>query len=322
MIKNKKGILALQAVVTMMLSTLALLLLLQASISFLKLNNPENLDIARDNAQSIVDFIDYSNNKYDNGPNACYTLLKLKNLQNFQLNDQANTYFYLVTNDGVHIYKNEEYIVERVIKDDANLRIEREDYIEFKDNKKYNIFMEEVDITYEVFNVIFSFTETLLSLAEIGDSLTNYLRSFFIDDPLIDSGPIFDFLYEGIDESKEFLYDFDTKPSQKIVIRPKFHWQFCEDEYTLTYDNQNILSALNAERITLETFSDESRNALSKIWDSTADLSQGCLNDYFHDSHYIAYEPKEGIFPSYTSKGEEHIMSNLCEFKAIDGGNS
>lgn len=98
--KSKKGLFALETLVATILSVIALISLFQI-FSSVFLQTPTNLKIAQDNAKSIAEFIEYSNKRYINQD--CYTLLKLRNIENYQFLDSEN-YFHIITNKGIKIF--------------------------------------------------------------------------------------------------------------------------------------------------------------------------------------------------------------------------
>lgn len=110
--KNKKAIMALDALIGTVLSVIALFFLLQLMYIFFFQDNDPNLKIAKNDAQSIVDFVntyssDNKNNPYFDNEN-CFFILKLQNLENFQVQkDAKKTYSYVITSNGVLILDNE-----------------------------------------------------------------------------------------------------------------------------------------------------------------------------------------------------------------------
>lgn len=111
-LKNKKAIMAMDALIGTILSVIALFFLLQLMYMFFFQNNDENFKIAQSDAQSIVDFVntyssDNKNNPYFDNEN-CFFMLKLQNLENFQVQkDAKKTYSYVITQKEVLIIDNE-----------------------------------------------------------------------------------------------------------------------------------------------------------------------------------------------------------------------
>lgn len=110
--KNKKAIMAMDALIGTILSVIALFFLLQLMYMFFFQNSDENFKIAQNDAQSIVDFVNtYSSDNKDNpyySYNNCFYILKLQNLENYQIQkDAKKTYSYLITNKGVLIIDND-----------------------------------------------------------------------------------------------------------------------------------------------------------------------------------------------------------------------
>ena len=110
--RNKRAIMALDALIGTVLSVIALFFLLQLMYVFFFQNNDPNLEIAKNDAQSIVDFVntyssDNKNNPYFDNEN-CFFILKLQNLENFQVQkDAKKTYSYLITDKEVLIVDND-----------------------------------------------------------------------------------------------------------------------------------------------------------------------------------------------------------------------
>ena len=112
--ENKKAFMALDALIGTMLSVIALFFLLQLMYMFFFQDNDSNLKIAKNDAESIVDFVNtYSSspeqnlNPYANYDN-CFYILKLQNLENFQLQTKTEkTYSYIINKAGVYIVDNE-----------------------------------------------------------------------------------------------------------------------------------------------------------------------------------------------------------------------
>ncbi len=111
-IKNKNAVMALDALIGTILSVIALFFLLQLMYVFFFQDNDSNLKVAKNDAQSIVDFVNtYSSDNRDNpyfSYENCFYILKLQNLENYQIQkDAKKTYSYLITDKGVLILDNE-----------------------------------------------------------------------------------------------------------------------------------------------------------------------------------------------------------------------
>lgn len=108
-ISRRKGILALQELVIIIISLIGLFMLLQVIFGWF-FNVPTNLQIADQNAISIKEFVDFSSKKFSNED--CYVMLKLTNLENFQYRRDTKGadekyYIYYINNKGVKIYGSE-----------------------------------------------------------------------------------------------------------------------------------------------------------------------------------------------------------------------
>jgi len=134
--KERKAIISLDALIGTILSVVALVLVFQVFTTVF-LNTPSNLKIAESNANSISNFVDFSNNNKDlNQFNDCFTVLKIKNLENFQFQKDKANYFYIIKNDGIYIFKLSD--MENFLKTyNFNLKVK---YIKFK--KPINILID------------------------------------------------------------------------------------------------------------------------------------------------------------------------------------
>lgn len=101
---NRKGILAWDSLLSLILSTVALVILVGA-IASIFLETPTNLKIAKDNADSIKEFVEYSSSGKYGKLDSCFNILRLHHLENFQFaegDDNSKNYFYVI--DSTHIY--------------------------------------------------------------------------------------------------------------------------------------------------------------------------------------------------------------------------
>ncbi len=112
--RDRNGLMALEALLAILLSVAALVSLLFIFINIFLGGQPTNLEIAKDNARSIADFIDYysiKSSSYYSDMTNCFGILKLFNLENFQIKEKSDgeNYFYVITTDSVYILKLEDY---------------------------------------------------------------------------------------------------------------------------------------------------------------------------------------------------------------------
>lgn len=145
-VNNKKGLLALESLLGILLSVMALLLLSKMFMTIF-LQTPTNLGISQQNAESIGEFTDYfsSNNNYYSDMDGCFNVLKLNNLENFQIKEKIkeNNYFYGINGKGVYIIKVENY---PKLLETKNLDLVGKKYFDFGNN---NNFILKEDKTYE-----------------------------------------------------------------------------------------------------------------------------------------------------------------------------
>ena len=276
---DKNGGMALEALVTILLSVVAIFVLLNLFVN-LFLHTPTNLKIAQDNAKSIVEFVDFSKRHYGKS-NECFTLLRLKNLENFQVETGNQIYFYIIDKKGVYILKKETF--QLILEGESDESTIRSNSVKpyYFGNKEYelNILMEKLSGVQVIGDILRWLHDTLNVLTWLSDEKTN---------PQLE---------------KDFFYRTELISSDYIILIPKFgkellgydisigdKWGFIE----LLKDNQNTLKALNHERFS---------GAGNRI-----------LNEFYYESHYLVYKPDKNIFPSYTSASEHFIKQNLCEF--------
>lgn len=279
---DKRGLMALEALVGTVLSVIALFFMLDIYVSIF-LVTPENMKVAQDNARSIVEFVDYSYEKYQN-KNNCFTMLKLKNLENFQFREHDNSYFYIVTPEGVGIYNMKIY--GRLL-ENPSLITNYEEFYEFKHIKNNKLMMEDLNV-----------------IEDLGSILNNiYNLGYYI----------FSNENNEWENTKEFFYRINLAESKMIIIKPVFDNEFLGFDLTtqlninnkdivINSNNQNILKALNYERVKDASW----YNSLGKV----------VREEIFFGSHYLVFQPSEIIFPTFTLDGENYIKQNLCEIEA------
>ena len=297
--RSKKGLMSLEALVGILLSVAAMLALISLFVS-LFLNTPTNLEIAKDNARSIIDFVDFSRESYGH-KKECYTLLKLKNLDNYQIEEEDGNYFHVVDRKGVHILKMEVFheilggIDEGIINENSVKTY-------YFGQKKGEIFRKQ---RYEM-NILM---EKLDTWAVVTDIATWVVEGVFVVVTIYSGGsaafitiPAGILVALGNDALDNYFYsDIELTDSEYIIIFPKFGKDFLGFDIPFVVDNQNILVAISSERIERDGF----------FWFIDAFINDARDEIYF-DSHYLVYKPSENIFPSYTSYGEITIKRNLC----------
>jgi len=105
--KNKKAVIAMEYLISIMLSCVALVYLVKMFYSFF-LNTPTNEKIAIDNAKSIKEFIEYfsSSDKF-NTLNSCFNVFKISHLKNFQTATDGNVdnFFYVIDENSIKLVK-------------------------------------------------------------------------------------------------------------------------------------------------------------------------------------------------------------------------
>jgi uncharacterized protein (UPF0333 family) len=122
---SKKAILSLEYLIHLILSVLALFLILFYFASLLF--NPTNKDIVESNSNSIIEFLEYSNEKFDKYE-SCYTLLKMRNVENFQIPTKNNEDNYVYTigidNGNLALWHHKEEIFTNEFNNGDFLRLE------------------------------------------------------------------------------------------------------------------------------------------------------------------------------------------------------
>lgn len=281
---ERKGVsIALESLLGIILSVIALILLFQLFANIF-LQTPTNLKIAEDNAKSIVEFVDYSENKYKN-MNECFSILKLKNLDNYQIETQGQLYFHIINHKGVYIFEKE--ILTHILSKDIELN---DDFLEKYSVAKY-YFKNEKKIMKEN-----------LDPNQIGFDFVNEVAGIF------DVASIFE-EDDDIQIEKDFFYRSNLVDSNYIILAPVFgqgilgyDLSFGDDYDFIKFfgSNQNTMTALNYERF----IEDDILNM----------FSNKVINEFYYDSSYLVYKVGSNLYPSYTSEGEFFIKNNLCEF--------
>ncbi|MCB9370936.1 hypothetical protein H6501_05030 [Candidatus Woesearchaeota archaeon] len=105
---RKSNIYALQVLLGVIVGVLVLFLMIKI-FSEAFLTGDENLEIAKANAQSLRDFVEYSSSHSLYTDSDCFFTFKLKNLELFQYDEDGDFYFYVILPDGVYILHNDDY---------------------------------------------------------------------------------------------------------------------------------------------------------------------------------------------------------------------
>ncbi len=222
-----KGIMALEALIGTILSVVALVFLFQI-FAWLLFDGETNLSIAIQNANSIVEFKQYSQEKYKDY-SSCFTMLKLENLENYQIeNNEAdfNYYFYVITKEGIGIYNMKDF------------PLLREDYNNIN-NIKQSYFVE-----FEV--------DTLLHRENINlEIIKNYISdisSFFISNV------------------EEVYNPINIIENNFIILRPKFNLELFDYEIWGTDDNQKKLIAYDSYNFNIDNWFENMYNEINKAF--------------------------------------------------------
>lgn len=276
---GKKGLSALDNIIGIILSVIALFFIVQL-LMHLVYQGPTNEKIAKDNARSIKEFVDYSYNEYK-GSLECYTMLKLSNLENFQIENNENgggkSYFYVINEEGVWVYDMSYYI---------NFLEGKAEFL----NKNKPVYFAKFDTNNKILRM-----EDLSFFNKLSDGIdkTNKVLDEYILFGVLDSMGFFD----ETDNIKDFYSKLELKDSKYIVLRPVFSKSFFGFDVSFISSGQNILAAMSIERIPT----------------SLKDEGLKIQNSMLYNSHYLVFKPSEMIFPSYTLDGENFIKKHLCE---------
>jgi len=97
---NKKGFMALESLTGIIISAIAFVFVVGLFYNTLLMMNPTNEKIVKGNVESIVEYVDYSSKQFSNNGN-CFNLLKLTNLENFQIEKEHGEYIIFITDSYV-----------------------------------------------------------------------------------------------------------------------------------------------------------------------------------------------------------------------------
>ncbi len=108
MINNTKlkANIALEALLGIIVSLIIFIIFINFLLS--ALGKPTNLSIADQNVDSIGNFLEHTSNDDYSGLKSCYSILKMENLENYQIIDKDSTvYFYVIDENGIYYIKSE-----------------------------------------------------------------------------------------------------------------------------------------------------------------------------------------------------------------------
>jgi len=286
-VKAKKGLLALDALIGTILSVIALFFIFQVFASTF-LQTPTNLDIAKQNAQSIVDFVDYSEKKSNSLEilSGCYNMLKLTNIENFQLESDDNKYFYIINNKGVYLFKFD-YLSEVITKQKFS-ETKKVKFIEFKNN--LNLKVDKTD------SYTFSFEIYGNSVLTNDNKINSNTPGNFI--LLVPQFKIFD---KNCFNSFLSIFDFLDSNQNNLIGRTLFESKF--DSKTQTMINKyektaNVKGYAEANNVKLSE--EQLDNTKQILWSESI-------------GNYLIYNPKNNnLFLSYSELSNSLIKVNLC----------
>lgn len=215
-LNNKKGLLALEYLVGIILSVIGLFFIINTLSNFF-LDDPTNLDIARGNAQSIVEFVDYSNEqnykKYD-----CFYYQKLERLENFQVYTEKNkeNYFYILDDSNVYIVPFSEYNLFLKQKNINSVKVADKFSFGNKINLREDITNQgdsKIDIDFEVF--------TLATIGGFSSSSINLARNeYIVLVPYLSKIEAFDLSLDTV--YQRFTSWFNEYQNQNVLIGKVF----------------------------------------------------------------------------------------------------
>lgn len=106
LINSKKGMLALEALIGVVLAVIGLFLVVNLIVDNF-LDNSTNFDIAKENAESVKDFLEFSlTGDYANLA-SCYNIMRFYNSENFQYPSNQGYFFYVIDSSGVYVLRQE-----------------------------------------------------------------------------------------------------------------------------------------------------------------------------------------------------------------------
>ena len=186
MYRKKKALGILETLLSVVLSTIVLIIIIQQLFSFL-LYVPENKKIAEDNAKSLIEFVNsFSEREPYNSHTACTGQLKWHNLENFQANREP-IYSYLITEDGMYLISSKSDDLKRIIEEKGDVKkILGEPKKKFSFPKKLTLYEDKTSHSWlELEDVFFLFdiisNDNALNIEELPED------SFYLITPNLDS---------------------------------------------------------------------------------------------------------------------------------------
>ncbi len=154
-VDNRKGLFALESLLGLVLSVIALMILVKIFASAF-LQTPTNEKIANYNGESIRDFIVYSSSGEYSEVSNCFNILKFINLENYQFEEEGGkkNYFYVIANDAVYVIS-QKYIGDFKSNPDDFRKFGGKKFSYGKDIGNINLFEDKTDqglpISFELF---------------------------------------------------------------------------------------------------------------------------------------------------------------------------
>jgi hypothetical protein len=234
---RKKGILALEALIGTILSVIALVVLVGFFADLLPQSN--NLKIAEENTQSIVDFVNYfqTDSNYKSLDN-CFNILKLNYQTNFQYSEEGKeNYFYIIAEDGVYItpFSNIAQFYDDV--DSSSIELNKYRKIDSFDNP-IELYYDNTDKTnWNILSTIIFVNDELNieleDLANIHDS--SYDSFYFLKPNIVDLGDkIVSYLPFSSKESNNYEV---SVPENEVVLSDDL--EYLSEPHYLVYSNVN-----------------------------------------------------------------------------------
>lgn len=102
--RGRRGVGMILGVLVYAIISVVILFILFRFVSETFFGGETNLEIAKSDGVSFVDFVDFSSETYGEFDD-CYTMLKLVNLENYQYRDEkGQNFFYVIDQDGIYIF--------------------------------------------------------------------------------------------------------------------------------------------------------------------------------------------------------------------------
>lgn len=299
---NKKGLYALEQLIGIIISAIVLIMLFIYFILPFFFNTSTNLNIAKNNANSIKDFIDMSSDFKYNNLQDCFITLKITNLENFQFRENEknkDNYIYVIDSKRVYVLPFE-YIDK--IHDIKNIDIlSKYKTDEFKSGK-LNIYYDktnqgsivsgDIDIVPFIFSFGIGKSDTNLNLEKKGDYLILY--PIIGDDEYIK------------DKVKKITFEdySQNRWNTKIYSKEPFI------ESTINSDYINEGSTLEKKNNFIDVTGDK---LIFKIDDRNLFVNEGPLSDMIIDNFLCSfnYLHQQDRLSFYNSNIEKIPLTNM-----------